>query len=300
MTQALADDNLDPKPFSANAARIIHTVLNYIYVLLIIVQFIMALGNRPQGSRLAYLSCMVFFALLMGYMMFATIWITVVGIQAVAENSGDEILTMLGQATFRNIIISVCSTYVLYLVSSCLFLDPWHMFTSFLQYIFLAPSYTNILNIYAFCNTHDVSWGTKGDNTVATDLGVVKHKKDSETGEHTVEVELPTEQKDLNEIYEEACVDLRTEFVPVKQSRDPKTKQEDYYRAFRTRLVLSWIISNLILVVVITNITTFEWLGTYQTRSTGYLGFVLWSVAGLAAIRFLGSTLYLILRVFSG
>jgi chitin synthase len=174
------------------------------------------------------------------------------------------------------------------------------MFTSFLQYIFLAPSYTNVLNVYAFCNTHDVSWGTKGDNTVATDLGVVKPKKDSETGEHTVEVELPTEEKDLNELYEEACSDLKTEFVPVKQHRDAKTKQEDYYRAFRTRLVLSWIISNLILVVIITSVTTFEALGTFQARSTVYLGFILWSVAALAAIRFVGSTLYLILRLFSG
>ena len=257
----------------------------------------MALGNRPQGSRLAYLSCMIFFALLMCYMMFATVWITAVGIQAVAENSGDQIMTMLGQSTFRNIIISVCSTYVLYLVSSCLFLDPWHMFTSSLQYIVLAPSYTNVLNVYAFCNTHDVSWGTKGDTTIATDLGVVKQKSGSET----VEVELPTEQKDLNEIYEEACLDLKTEFVPEKQHRDAKTKQEDYYRAFRTRLVLSWIISNLILVVIITNVaTTFEWMGSSQARSTAYLGFILWSVAGLAAIRFVGSTLYLILRVFSG
>lgn len=300
MTLGLADDSLDPKPFPADAAIIVHTVLNYIYILLIIIQFIMALGNRPQGSRVAYLSCMVFFALLMGYMMFATIWITVVAVQEVSEISNGDFSSMLDQATFRNIVISLCSTYALYLVSSCLFLDPWHMFTSFLQYIFLAPSYTNVLNVYAFCNTHDVSWGTKGDTTVATDLGVVKHKKDSETGEHTVEVELPTEQKDLNEIYEEACNDLRTEFIPVKQSRDPKTKQEDYYRAFRTRLVLSWIISNLILVVIITNVTAFGWLGTYETRSAGYLGFILWSVAALAAVRFIGSTLYLILRVFNG
>ncbi|KAI8636718.1 chitin synthase 2 [Parasitella parasitica] len=301
LTNALASDGLDPKPFSANIANIVHTVLNYIYVMLLIIQFIMALGNRPQGSRIAYTFCMGFFALLMVYMMFATIWITVVGIQAIAEDGGNSIAVMLGETTFRNIIISLCSTYVLYLVSSALFLDPWHMFTSFLQYIFLAPSYTNVLNVYAFCNTHDVSWGTKGDNTVATDLGVVKHKKDSETGEHLVEVELPTEQKDLNEIYEEACMDLRKEFIPEKQHRDPKTKQEDYYRAFRTRLVISWIISNLILVVIITNTTTFnDALGTYQARSAAYLGFVLWSVAGLAAIRFVGSTLYLILRVFGG
>lgn len=30
--------------------------------------------------------------------------------------------------------------------------DPWHMFSSFLQYLLVAPSFTNILNVYAFCN----------------------------------------------------------------------------------------------------------------------------------------------------
>lgn len=35
--------------------------------------------------------------------------------------------------------------------------DPWHMFSSFFQYLLLAPSFTNVLNVYAFCNLHDVS-----------------------------------------------------------------------------------------------------------------------------------------------
>ena len=30
------------------------------------------------------------------------------------------------------------------------------MFSSFLQYLCLAPSFTNVLNVYAFCNLHDV------------------------------------------------------------------------------------------------------------------------------------------------
>ena len=34
------------------------------------------------------------------------------------------------------------------------------MFTSFGQYLALAPSFTNVLNVYAFCNLHDVSVGT--------------------------------------------------------------------------------------------------------------------------------------------
>lgn len=28
-------------------------------------------------------------------------------------------------------------------------MDPWHMVTSFVQYTLLAPSYINILNVYA-------------------------------------------------------------------------------------------------------------------------------------------------------
>lgn len=31
-----------------------------------------------------------------------------------------------------------------------------HMFSSFFQYLCLAPSFINVLNVYAFCNLHDV------------------------------------------------------------------------------------------------------------------------------------------------
>lgn len=165
--------------------------------------------------------------------------------------------------------------------------------------IFLAPSYINVLNVYAFCNIHDVSWGTKGDSKVNTDLGVVKHNKD-EAGEHTAEVELPTEEKDLNAAYEEACMELQRKPEAHEEHRDAQTKQEDYYRSFRTRLVLFWIISNLILIVAITSAADYKWFGDYQTRSTIYLGVILWCVAGLSLIRFCGATLYLIFKIFTG
>lgn len=206
---------------------------------------------------------------------------------------------LIEQSSFRNVIVAVCSTYVLYFLASFMFFDPWHMFTSFVQYTFMAPSFINILNVYAFCNTHDVSWGTKGDNTVATDLGVVKSKKDA-SGEHTVEVAVPTEQKDLNAQYEEACLDLTKKVAPAVQHRDAKTKQEDYYKAFRTKLVISWIVSNLALVAIITNAQLLHWFGDFDQRSTAYLGFILWSVAGLAAFRFVGTCLYLVFKIFTG
>lgn len=43
-------------------------------------------------------------------------------------------------ATFRDIVISLAATYGLYLIGSIIHGEPWHMFTSFLQYLFLQPS----------------------------------------------------------------------------------------------------------------------------------------------------------------
>lgn len=129
LTKALGADTLDPQPFSPDIANILHTVLNYIYGLLMIVQFVIALGNRPQGSKWLYTGSMVFFALLMGYMLFATVWITIVGITSAIEDSDGSFTSMMGGELFRNIVVSVCATYVMYFVASFLFLDPWHMFT---------------------------------------------------------------------------------------------------------------------------------------------------------------------------
>ncbi|KAI7894787.1 chitin synthase 1 [Mucor mucedo] len=296
-------------PYSGHVGQIIHTVLNYIYVMLLILQFIIALGNRPQGLKWAYTGIIVFFAILMLYVMFCTIWITVRGVQSAyataelakaSEDASTIFMALIQEDTFRNVVISVCSTYVMYLVASLLFLDPWHMLTSMIPYIFMSPSYINVLNIYAFCNTHDVSWGTKGDNGVSTDLGVVKSSKGKD-GESEVEVAAPTEQKDLNEQYDEACMDLKAVVIPEVSHRDAKTKQEDYYKSFRTKLVTCWVTSNMILVTLITNgQEVFKWAGTYEERATAYLGFILWSVAGLSAVRFIGACLYLVSKIFTG
>ena len=45
-------------------------------------------------------------------------------------------------ATFRDIVISLAATYGLYFIGSFMHLEPWHMFTSFIQYMFFLPSCT--------------------------------------------------------------------------------------------------------------------------------------------------------------
>ena len=79
----------------------------------------------------------------------------------------------------------------------------------------------------------DVSWGTKGDNKVSTDLGVVKTNK----GENAVEVAVPTAETDINSMYEDAIHVLSTKPPKEEKKVDPATEQEDFYRNFRTKYV---------------------------------------------------------------
>jgi cellulose synthase/poly-beta-1,6-N-acetylglucosamine synthase-like glycosyltransferase len=152
------------------------------------------------------------FAILMAYVIFAASWLTYKGI---TTNINDtqwtnstyaNLAIFWANSQFRNIIISMLATYAIYAISSFLHCDPWHLFTSFLQYMLLLPSFTNLLTVYAFCNTHDVSWGTKGENRLERDLGVAKTT--TKHGVEAVEVELPAEQIDINLQYEDAVHDL--------------------------------------------------------------------------------------------
>lgn len=43
-------------------------------------------------------------------------------------------------AAFRDIVISLAATYGLYFIGSFMHFEPWHMFTCFIQYMFLLPS----------------------------------------------------------------------------------------------------------------------------------------------------------------
>ncbi|KAL1918777.1 uncharacterized protein VTP21DRAFT_2799 [Calcarisporiella thermophila] len=293
---SLSDPLTDP--IGNNWGQRIFETLRYLYIFLIIVQFVAAMGNRPQGSKWLFTLSMLFFAIIMVYMMFAACYLTIMTTKRSIE---DGIFSSLQEAfkhrDFRDVVISMSSTYGLYFASGLLYFDPWHMLTSFLQYMLLLPSYINILNIYAFCNTHDVSWGTKGDNQVSMDLGVAAPASEAKTDE--VEVELPTEQKDINAMYEDALSDLKRKHTDAHQGRDARTKREDYYRSFRTHLVLTWIACNAILIAVITSHQFDPLFGKESTLRGGALGNyymtgLLWGIAGMTAFRFLGSCVYLI------
>jgi len=125
-----------------------------------------------------------------------------------------------------------------------MYFEPWHMFTSFAQYMFLLPSYVNILMMYAMCNLHDVTWGTKGDNGAAKDLGGAKKVK-GDDGKVMIEVELPSAREDVERLWNASRSALKMKVPLEKQHRDAVTKQADHDRNSRTNVVLAWVGSNM-------------------------------------------------------
>lgn len=236
--------------------------------------------------------------------MFAAVFISVKAILSDLSDGNFSVSDLFQNKVFYTLIVSVMSTYGIWLIASLLMFDPWHMITSLVQYMMLTPTFTNVLNVYAFCNTHDVSWGTKGDDkpdklpSISTKDGQGK-------------TDLPDEG-DLNAQYERELQVFSRK--PVKENK-PLTpsqldeKQQDYYRGVRTVVVLAWMITNFALIALVLSAAGLEKIGSTTnsdtdeeetTRTTIYMAVVLYSVAALSGFKFIGAMWFLIVRMFRG
>ncbi|CAG8552575.1 5818_t:CDS:2 [Gigaspora rosea] len=218
---ALALSNPQSAPWSPNVGNGIFTVLQYIYIALVITQFILAMGHRPQGSKWAYRISIIFFSLIMIYMLFAAFWLAVIGIKG------------------SNVVVKEADTAA------------------------LRPDATKL---------------QKAVNV------------ESSNGKPTVEVAMP---EDVNDVYNQALRAISQPKVEDVSIATPQQKKEDSRKSFRTMVVLLWIFSNALLIVAVT------YASGDQSRTDLYMAIILWSVAGLAAFRFLGTTTYIIFRLFT-
>ncbi|KAH3674895.1 hypothetical protein WICMUC_002968 [Wickerhamomyces mucosus] len=269
--------------FGRTGGNMLFTVFNYIEIATICAMFIISMGNRPQGAQHLFIISMALLSLCSTFAMVCGLYFA---FKTLTSDSASH-------SAFINIVVSLLSTYGLYIFTSVLYLDPWHVLTCSMQYFLLLPSYTYTLQIFAFCNTHDVSWGTKGDNNPTKSLGTAIIKKDS-SGHDIVEVDIPAEQTDIDSAYKTTLDNISIQRVKNKNPEKPQKVEipgEDYYRDIRTRVVLFWLITNLILIMSMTQVYQ-----PSQTASNKYLAFILWSVACLSLFRCIGSVSYLFMK----
>ncbi|KAL1847956.1 hypothetical protein VTK73DRAFT_10245 [Phialemonium thermophilum] len=242
-------------PFGDKATPIFNAILKYIYLAFVILQFILALGNRPKGSKYTYITSFVVFGLIQTYILILSGYLVARAFQRPLEeqiqldNASDALKSLFGGSSAAGVILlALITIYGLYFIASFLYLDPWHMFTSFPHYMVLMSTYINILMVYAFNNWHDVSWGTKGSDKA--DALPSAHVSKGEKDEAVVE-EIEKPQEDIDAIFEQT---VRRALAPYKEEDHPEPKDlEDSYKSFRTMLVVLWLFSNCILAVVITS-----------------------------------------------
>lgn len=282
--------------------------LQSIYVGAIVSVFICSMGNRPQGSKSVYTFIMVVFALIMSFMIFFgaySIYKILTEVFAIPNQSIVSLFKTSSQ--FRDLVLTSAATWGLYLVSSVLYMDPWHMITSFIPYLVLLPSFTNILSIYAFCNLHDVSWGTKGDNGAQV-LGSVTSKIGID-GSSEVQVDFPQDLQEIDYNYNIFVTRLGKPREKNIGKVDKSTAQQDYFKGFRTQVILSWMLCNAIVVALMTNQVILNQLQSTFTINTAsaatarlnpFLAFIFYSILGLSFVRFVGSTSYIVNRIFRG
>jgi chitin synthase len=237
-------------PFGIHYTPHVNAMLKYIYLGVVVLQFILALGNRPKGSRWTYIISFTIFGVIQAYLVVLSFYLLARALGGGKLLDGfnhlDKFFTTDGVGI---ILIAVVATFGLYFVGSFLYLDPWHMFTSFPQYIVLMPSFVNILNVYAFSNWHDVSWGTKGSDK-AEALPSAKTEK-ADDGKHTVIEEVDLPQADIDSNFE---VTVKRALQPYNAPKESTEKSlDDSYKSFRTKLVAGWVFSNITLIIIITS-----------------------------------------------
>ncbi|KAI3402528.2 hypothetical protein KGF56_004620 [Candida oxycetoniae] len=295
--------NLGAVDMNFETGKYLAVIFEWFYVGCIVVTFVLAFGNSPRGTRKFYLVVSYIFAIMMAYMMFAAIFLAVHTASLIYDQHRNDfkVILVFTNQKFRDLVVSMVSTYILYFVGAFLYGQPSFMFTSFVQYVLLSPTYINVLNIYSFCNIHDVSWGTKGVEQ-AKDLGSAKF-----IGQDNQNIVLvaPEINQEYDDVYLASLDKLKQmEHEPtIDKINSKKFKDDSYYAFIRTITVLMWMLTNAILVAIVLRTMGVDILsglpstytdGSIAGNSQIFLSIILWIVAGLAIFRFLGCVLYLL------
>ncbi|KAG2056473.1 glycosyltransferase family 2 protein [Suillus hirtellus] len=284
---------------TADVTHWVNLCFKWIYLAFLAMQFVLALGNRPKGERTAYAITLWVYAFLAVYLLVCSFWLTGKAFSTIPSQLKNKTVAQVIITFFTPpvgpLIVAMVSTFGIYLIASILYRDPWHIFSSFFQYLCLAPSFTNVLNVYAFCNLHDVSWGTKGSDK-AEALPSVSSSKTKDADAPVVE-DTQRIQEDVDAAFKETVTRAVTK-IDVKEVVEKPT-MDDQNKTFRTRLVAFWMLTNAGLAVAIENINglataqdAVQDAAELQTKQNTYFAVILYSTFVLAAVRFTGCLLY--------
>ncbi|KAL3669585.1 Chitin synthase, class 2 [Phytophthora oleae] len=223
---------------------------------------VFALGNRPEKRTAAFYS---FSYVFLGLVMLVVSVISIYGlVEDVSVSDPRENLATCSVSNFE--LVGGVVTAIGLIFASAFIHGEFSVLLSTLQYYFMLPTFVNILGIYAYSNLHDLSWGTKG----------------LETAGHGA-VRVTQGNGNLKEIV------AQQKRIEAEKQRAAKEKEDvdNSFRAFRSSLLLFWLVTNAVWVYCM----------TYFVSSSCYLKFISYVVAIFNVVRFLGSAVFLSFRL---
>ncbi|CAB4446357.1 unnamed protein product [Rhizophagus irregularis] len=155
------------------------------------------------------------------------------------------------------------------------FLMFYMLFAAFCAIYVVSTFYINVLNVYAFVIFMMFSWGTKGDPRKVHDekekvdnTRLLDPKKQEDLKRQE---KLRQEEKARNKEY------TKEELKEIQQKLEEAQKESN--AMFRTYVVFSWMVSNIILIALITNFSPSIDGSNPDRKSNIYFAIILWSVA---------------------
>ena len=220
---------------------------NTLYVAVIILQVVLGLGNRPGHVAGVYRLISLYYVMV----------ITLTTASAVH-------IFVTRKETSLQAIVLAASTFGVYFIAALLHGELHHICLSFIQYYAMLPTMINILMIYSFCNLHDLSWGTKGMETMHAPPSGTKAEEKGE--------------------YKELLMKRKAQEAKAREENRAADAIRRRFDSFRSKLLILWLISN----------AGFVYLNVYFVPSDVFLPIVLILVALFNINRLFGSIMFLV------
>jgi chitin synthase len=259
-----------PKATYPYAVRLLTSTYNFLLGIVVI----LSLGNKPQNVKAILTLAALLFAGLAG----VTYYLAV-------EYATNSDAVTLGAAA---------SSFLVYFLAGLCHGELGYLVISFVQYMLLLPTYINVLMIYAFCNTHDLSWGTKGIDSAhgVQAEAAKKNREDRKVSQATLDYRLQEARAELKE--------KKATFVRESHKRDE-------LQEFRSILLIGWLASNSAAVTAVSSVFDYDASGNSQGHIIAdpkdYMKGLFFATSFFNVVRFVGSTVFLLLRLipsFSG
>src|SRR5699024_1181566 len=156
-------------------------------------------------SKLSCVLSLAYFAVVQLYILVLSFYLVAQafrgGVELVADDGVTAFLDSFFTSTRGLVLMALVAPYGIFFLASCLYLAHCHLIKSSWAYFLGMPSTINVLMVYAFCNWHDVSWGTKGSDQ-GSSLPSAQTMKQADSKTNFVE-ELDKPQADIDTEFEQ-------------------------------------------------------------------------------------------------